>query len=112
MSSWMRAKVTNVRFTAFSISSTHMNMTSTFLRVSRPTAPITKITAATPRYRLESTSPPTWRPLGGHRLAHAPPGSFLGSGGVGRRRGSVAAAPDEHHGAHHRDDEQHGRDLE
>src|SRR5262249_12460245 len=37
--SWL-ANDTNVRFTALSMSSTHMNITSTLRRVSRPTAPM------------------------------------------------------------------------
>jgi hypothetical protein len=37
-----RANAMNARLTAFSISSTHMNMTSAFLRTSTPTPPITK----------------------------------------------------------------------
>ena len=40
------ANDTNVRFTALSISSTHMNITSTLRRVSRPTAPMVKSSAA------------------------------------------------------------------
>ena len=42
MSSSMREKVTKVRVTALSISSTHMNITSGLRRTSSPTAPIAK----------------------------------------------------------------------
>ena len=46
--SW-RAKATNVRFTALSISSMHMNITRTLRRTSTPTAPMVKIIAASTR---------------------------------------------------------------
>ena len=42
----LRAKVTNVRLTALSISSTHMNITSGLRRTSSPTAPIVNSSAA------------------------------------------------------------------
>ena len=43
------ANATNVRFTELSISSTHMNITMTLRRTSRPTAPIVKMTEANTR---------------------------------------------------------------
>ena len=51
MSFKLRAKVTKVRFAAFSISSMHMNITSTLRRTSRPIAPIVNSTAASVRYQ-------------------------------------------------------------
>ena len=48
-SSSVLANVTNVRLTALSMSSTHMNITSTLRRMSRPTAPIVKSSAANVR---------------------------------------------------------------
>ena len=38
----IRAKLTRLRFTAFSMSSTHMNTTMALRRTSTPTAPIEK----------------------------------------------------------------------
>src|SRR4051794_24784748 len=55
MSFSMRAKVTKVKLTALSISSTHMNMTSTLRRISNPTAPMVKSMAARPRYQAPGT---------------------------------------------------------
>ena len=46
MSLSIRAKVTNVRLTALSMSSTHMNITSGLRRTSRPTAPDVKRSGA------------------------------------------------------------------
>jgi hypothetical protein len=43
------AKDTNVRFTAFNMSSTHMNITRTLRRVSSPTAPMVNRRAASTR---------------------------------------------------------------
>src|SRR5687767_4554453 len=42
---YARAKATNVRFTALSISSTHMKMIIAFLRVRTPTTPMVNSTA-------------------------------------------------------------------
>ena len=49
MSSSARANVTNVRLAALSISSTHMNITSTLRRSSSPTAPMVNSNAPTTR---------------------------------------------------------------
>jgi hypothetical protein len=38
----MREKVTKAKFAAFNISSTHMNTTIAFRRITTPTAPIVK----------------------------------------------------------------------
>src|SRR5579862_3513641 len=99
MSSSMRANVTKVRLTALSISSTHMNMTSTLRRMSRPTAPMVNSTAATVRYQAPGTliSP---RPL---ELGVGAPGLVVG-GGVGPAH--------EHDGRHDGDDQQRRRHLE
>ena len=45
----MRAKVTSVRFTALSISSTHMNTTIALRRTSTPTAPMVNSSADSTR---------------------------------------------------------------
>src|SRR5439155_20171510 len=55
MSSSIRAKVTNVRLTALSMSSTHMNMTRALRRTSRPMAAMQNISAATVRYQAPGT---------------------------------------------------------
>src|SRR3954452_19904363 len=46
---------TKVRLTALSMSSTHMNITRTLRRTSRPTAPITNRNAASVRYHAPGT---------------------------------------------------------
>ena len=84
-------KVTKVRLTALSMSSTHMNITSTLRRMSRPTAPMVNSTAARIRY---------YSPVDAHDVHE------LSAAGAG------AGAAGQHDGADDRDDEQHRRDLE
>src|SRR5664280_2779964 len=63
MSPSVREKVTKVRLTALSISSTHMNMISALRRVNRPKAPTPKSSAASTRYQAAGTFIP--RPRSG-----------------------------------------------
>ena len=97
-------RATNDRFTAFSISSTHMNITSGLRRMSRPTVPMPNSTAASSRYHVGvgATSAITARspPSRSARPARPAPGSTRN----GRRARMTVAE--------HGDDEQHRRDLE
>src|SRR5579871_2705609 len=99
MSLSMRANVTKVRLTALSMSSTHMNMTSTLRLISRPTAPMVNSTAATVRYHAPGTVISA-RPL---ELGVGLPGLVL--------RGGVRP-PHEHDCGHDGDDQERGGDLE
>src|SRR5581483_6231319 len=98
-SSSMRANVMNVRLTALSMSSTHMNMISTLRRTSSPTAPMVNSTAATDRYHAPGTliSP---RPL------------ELGVGFARLVVGGRVRPAHEHDGRHDGDHQQRRGDLE
>ena len=94
MSLSMRAKVTNVRLTALSISSTHMNITSTLRRMRRPTAPMVNRAAARVRYHARERSR----------------ASVSCRARLDRSLGPRTAG--QHDGADHGDHEQDRRDLE
>src|SRR5579884_2459109 len=80
------ANATNVRFTAFSISSTHMNTMIALRRMSTPTSPITNRTAEKNSASASSTGDPS--------------GLIIG------------ALFSEHHGSDDRRQEQNARHLE
>ena len=92
-----RANATNVRLTALSISSTHMNITSGLRRTSRPTAPMREQHGA----RGRGTSVV----VGRRRASRVIVGSSSRLVVVGRGR----SAPGEHDGADDGDHEQHRR---
>ena len=80
------AKVTKVRLTALSISSTHMNMISTLRRISSPTAPMLNSAAASARYHVRSRSTAHERDLRVGLVGLLVFGLFLGRA----RRGSAS----------------------
>ena len=107
----MRPKVTNVRFTALSMSSTHMIITSGLRRTSRPTAPMVKRTAPSTRYQTARAR------LRDQRAPRARASSSRGSSSCRMDSGSgmgsyESGPPGQHDGADHGDGEQAGGDLE
>ena len=54
------SNATRLRFTALSISSTHMNITRGLRRISSPVAPMAKIIAASTRYHVSVSTSSTW----------------------------------------------------